>query len=768
MRQRTRKDGDGTTRAGVRSRGRRGGRLLRRSALVALRLRRLHIPLVVNLFTIMAALTVAVVLALSLFTAWQGRAVAEATGRALSRELTAKVAHRIETLFSPAAALTTLSSSLPDIAQPPDLLVHPMGWFLMRALETYPTLYSGFIGFDDGRFYQIIAVPDRPRSAEEEARRATAVRLTHGAPPDTRFIHRAVVQGAGVGERIQVWTFLDRDRVLLGSQVQATAAYDPTVRPWYRLARGQGGTVMTDIYTFHSLGLPGVTLARAFDGDVPGVFGIDLTLASIADFVAAQTLSPNGRLLVGTADGQVIAYRGPDGLRTGAESVRGQPLRLEDLRDPSIIRAMFAPAAGGDVQVVPRIDSGEPILVRRLRVSMPVARDIVVAMAAPLSDYTGPVDTMVRNSLLFALLVALVGIPATWVVARRMSGALAVLAEDAGRIRTLDLDREVRVRTIVREIHDLAIAQRTMKESLRTFGLYVPRDLVRRIMASGGSAAPGGQRRELSLLFTDIEGFTTLSERTPAEDLMVRTSAYFEEITAAVNAQAGIVDKFIGDAVMALWNAPEPVADHVVRACLAALDAHQRVTRFNAGLADRGLPPFPTRFGLHVGEAVVGNVGSSTRMDYSAIGAAVNMASRIEGLNKVYGTRILVSEAVAERVAGRFVLREMDRVQPKGALQAVRVFDLVGAHPEHATVLGAADAVVAGPEALSFATRWNAAQDLLRRQRDWAGAADAFAVLAQARPDDPAAAQMQALAARLASDPDAAREWSDIRRMEAK
>jgi adenylate cyclase len=746
-------------------RGRRRARpLVRRLAASLLKVRRLHVPLAVNLFTIMAAITVAVVLALSLFTMWQGRAVAESTARALSRELTAKVAHRVETLFSPAAALTALSSSLPDIARPPDLLVHPMGWFLMRALESYPKLYSGYIGLEDGRFYQIIAVPDRPETAEEEARRANAVRLTHGAPPGTRFIHRVILPRPD-GGRIQAWTFLDRDRVLLGSRVDAGVNYDPTVRPWYTLARDHNETVMTDIYAFHSLGLPGVTLARRFDGDVAGVFGIDLTLASISDFIAAQSLSPNGRLLVGTADGQVIVYRGRDGLRTGAEYVRGRPLALADLRDPAILRALYAPDAQTDVQVVPHTQGGEPILVRRLHVSMPVARDVVVAMAAPLSDFTGPVDDLVADSLVFAFAVALFGIPATWLVARRMSRALALLAEDAERIRTLDLDRDVQVRTVVREIHDLARAQRTMKESLRTFGLYVPRDVVRTIMASGGSAAPGGRRRELSLMFTDIRGFTTLAEQTPAEELMVRTSQYFEEITAAVNAHQGVVDKFIGDAVMAIWNAPNPVDDHVAKACLAVLEAHWRLAAFNADLEARGLPPFPTRFGLHVGEAVVGNVGSSVRMDYSAIGAAVNMASRIEGVNKAYGTAILVSEDVARRVSRRFVMREVDHVQPKGAIQSLGIFELLGQHPDSEDPPGP---LVASRDTVAFVARWAAAQDRLRRAHDIAGAADAFAALARERPDDSLAANFRDLTATLGADPEAAARWSGVRRLERK
>jgi adenylate cyclase len=722
-----------------------------------------HIPLTVNLFTIMTVITLMVVLALTGFILWKGHQVAEETGRALSRELSAKVAHRIETLFTPAALLAELASALPDVARPPDLLVHPVGWYIMQALEANPSLYSAYMGFEDGQFYQIIAIPQSPATTDEVARRASAVRRTHGAPPRTRFIHRTILARAE-GGHLQVWLFLDKERVILDSLIEEEPRYDPRVRPWYVEARAGHGTTMTDIYAFASLALPGITLARPFDGDLPGVFGVDLTLASIADFLAEQTLSPQGRLLVASNQGRIIAYRGPEGLRTGAEYVRGRPLSLGDLHDPSILRAMFAAPESTDVQVV-RAVTGERIITRRIDIPMPGERDIVVAIAAPLSDYTGPINDLLATSLLYALAVALLGIPVIWLLARRMSSALVELAEDAGHIRTLTLDRPVRVSTIVKEIHDLAGAHQTMKESLRTFGLFVPRDLVRQIMAAGGSAEPGGQRRELTLLFTDIAGFTTLSETTPAEDLMVRTSLYFQELTEAINGHDGTVDKFIGDAVMAFWNAPSLCPDHTAKACLAALEARARVAAFNADLSANGYPPFRTRFGLHVGEAVVGNVGSSHRMDYSAVGAVVNIASRIEGLNKIYGTEILVSETAVAHLDDRFVVRMVDRVQPKGARETFDIHELIGLHPR---MTERPDIPSVSPRTLEAVARWNDAQALLRRDRDWTRAREAFADLARDWPDDPLAAYYRDLTTTLTSDPKAAERWSAVRRMEEK
>jgi adenylate cyclase len=149
-------------------------------------------------------------------------------------------------------------------------------------------------------------------------------------------------------------------------------------------------------------------------------------------------------------------------------------------------------------------------------------------------------------------------------------------------------------------------------------------------------------------------------------------------MTEAIVAHGGTVDKFVGDAIMAIWNAPTEDADHVLHACAAALACRAANRKLNEAFEREGWPAYKTRFGLHTGEALVGIVGSSDRMSYTALGATVNLAARLEPLNKEYGTEILVSEAVAERVAVRFDVRPVDAVRPRGFEEAIRVFELVG------------------------------------------------------------------------------------------
>jgi len=234
------------------------------------------------------------------------------------------------------------------------------------------------------------------------------------------------------------------------------------------------------------------------------------------------------------------------------------------------------------------------------------------------------------------------------------------------------------VRSHITEVARLAGAMDGMKMALRVFGAYVPHSLVGRLMAEQAAARLGGEKRRITVMFSDVENFTTLAEAIPPEELMLIASAYFEEITGELLACHATIDKYIGDAVMALWNAPQDDGSHAQNACRAALQAHLLTDRLCDRFAARGWPRLRTRFGLHTGEAVVGNVGSSDRMSYTAIGSMVNLASRLEGMNKIYGTRILISEATREAAGAGFVTRPVDLVLAKGSERPFDLHELLG------------------------------------------------------------------------------------------
>jgi class 3 adenylate cyclase len=306
---------------------------------------------------------------------------------------------------------------------------------------------------------------------------------------------------------------------------------------------------------------------------------------------------------------------------------------------------------------------------------------------------------------------------------RRITRPLTDLALEMGRIQRFDLDGEVRVESNIREIVQMRTALENMKKGLRSFKRYVPADLVSQLIQLRREAALGAEKKTVTVLFSDIAGFTTISESMPPEKLAESLAVYFEGMTRAILEEGGTVDKFVGDAIMAFWGAPRDAEDHAARACRAALRC-QAFLEARFGKERRaGEPDFATRIGINTGEAYVGNFGFSERMSYTAIGDPVNLASRIEGMNKSYGTRLMISESTLAAAGTGFAARRVDRVAVKGKSRGVWVHELAG------------ETARLAPAAADFLKRFDAAVALYQENR-WADAAAAFAALAAAAPAD--------------------------------
>lgn len=216
--------------------------------------------------------------------------------------------------------------------------------------------------------------------------------------------------------------------------------------------------------------------------------------------------------------------------------------------------------------------------------------------------------------------------------------------------------------------------QMRRREITRVFSLYVTPQVVNYLIAHPERINLGGERRELTLMFTDLKEFTTISERLSPERVTNLLNRYFTDMTDIVLEYQGTVCAFIGDAIMAFWGAPVDDDDKAYRAVAAAIAMQKAMHALRADFAREDLPPIHMRIGIHSGSAVVGNLGSAKRFDYTAIGDDVNLAARLEGANKLYATGILVSSDTARQIEGRIALRPVDRVIVKGKSQAIEVF----------------------------------------------------------------------------------------------
>ncbi|OGR94618.1 MAG: hypothetical protein A2V88_14605, partial [Elusimicrobia bacterium RBG_16_66_12] len=210
------------------------------------------------------------------------------------------------------------------------------------------------------------------------------------------------------------------------------------------------------------------------------------------------------------------------------------------------------------------------------------------------------------------------------------------------------------------------------------FSHYLSPEIVSQIADSPEKLALGGERRDVTFYFSDIEGFTTISESLPPDKLTRLMNRYLGEMTETILASGGTLDKYIGDAIMAFWGAPLDCADHALVACRVALANQKKLATLRAEFDREGYPPVRNRIGLNSGPASIGNMGSPLRFSYTAIGDNVNLASRLEGANKAYGTYVLISESTLAGAKGAVEVRELDYVKVKGKNLPIRVYELLG------------------------------------------------------------------------------------------
>ena len=221
------------------------------------------------------------------------------------------------------------------------------------------------------------------------------------------------------------------------------------------------------------------------------------------------------------------------------------------------------------------------------------------------------------------------------------------------------------------------VVERKGRNLRKAFSTYLSPDLVAEIAKNPDSLKLGGEKRVISVIFTDIRGFTSLSEKLAPEELVTLLNRYLSPMTRIVMEERGTLDKFIGDAVMAFYNAPLFVPDHAARACRSALRMLEELARLNVQLEADGMPTIKIGIGIHTGEAVVGNMGADIRFDYTAIGDSVNLASRLEGLTKQYGVSAIVSDETRYQAGEGFYFCELDLVRVKGKQKPVAIYELM-------------------------------------------------------------------------------------------
>lgn len=310
-----------------------------------------------------------------------------------------------------------------------------------------------------------------------------------------------------------------------------------------------------------------------------------------------------------------------------------------------------------------------------------VADDILSAR------FMSPIDTRVRVGTVFTAAVVS-GVVATllpvWWATAIVAGMSAAFGVIAARIFAAGYWLNVTqpffgasVALFAGVGYQYFVEGREKRKMKKLFGQYVSKDVYAHLVADPSLAKLGGTRRQMTVLFSDIRGFTTVSERGQPEEIVHTLNEYFTKMVEIVFRHRGTVDKFVGDMVMALFGAPLADEQHAEHAVEAALDMIDELGRLNALWHAEGRPMLDIGIGINTGPMIAGNIGSEQIMSYTVIGDAVNLGSRLESLNKNYGTRIIISEATKEQLKGRYNLKPLGEVVVKGKTKPVAIFQVV-------------------------------------------------------------------------------------------
>jgi adenylate cyclase len=529
-----------------------------------------------------------------------------------------------------------------------------------------PRIVSVYVGLNDGAFRQ-------------SRRIDPAVKIQDKLPPEgTRFAWRWIVPQAG-RPLLDHYLFHGIDLKPLGESEQATR-YDPRTRLWYRSAAEAGAETISDPDIFATLGLIGFTVAAPFyaDGKLRGVAAIDITLGGLGEYLSERQVSPNTLSYILDHQGRVIAasdlsktYANVDG------KLELTHITSLDKELPAI--AFSARPRGSEGQFTFTFD-GKDYVASLASLAPEFGKKWQLFIITPLADFTG---TFQRNNIrlaLFGLLALVLQIVVIYFLTSIVSSPLEKLSFKVAKIQELGTEQLPTVNSPIREIAVLSKAIDTLDAAVKSFSAFVPIGLVNELLHSEQKLELGGHSRFLTIFFSDLEAFSTLSEEVPSQELLLRVSAYLELVTKTVNQEHGTIDKFIGDGVMAFWGAPALLDDHAWRSCVAALRIQRGMDALNERWRAEELKPLNVRMGIHSDAVLVGNIGSKERMSYTVMGDGVNIAARLEGINKEFHTRICISHSVYKEAGERLCVRPIDDVTVKGRRSKIPIYELMGVY----------------------------------------------------------------------------------------
>ncbi|MEO1091101.1 MAG: adenylate/guanylate cyclase domain-containing protein [Pseudomonadota bacterium] len=639
---------------------------------------RFVVPLKPAMVVVFVLMTVPVLLAIIRINYVSTDHVARAHAAVLVERFLTAAVQDVETDF---AALRSLIGTAAELgAQAPAVFEDERALrYLFRVLQHSETVLNVYVGLEDGSFRQARRIhdPDVP---------------IHGQrPPEGAVFAYRLVEPALGPLVLDRYVFLDTEQSRMG-EAAAASGYDPRQRVWYGSAAAAGTTMITDPEVFWAFGLVGFTVAAPFHGDgkLLGVVAADITLDSFSAYLAQHPISPGSLSYLLDHQGRVLAAS--DGSATYASEDDAVELPHVTALGSELTAMAYGAQARNQTDAVELLTADDDdYIVGLAAFDEAFGKRWQLLVITPLDDFTEPFTRNNRHMLLAGLAAIVVQLAIIYLLASLIASPLQKLALKVDRIHELEHAGLPPVASSLREVAVLSRAIETLDAAVKAFACFVPVGLVRQLLQSEQKLELGGQSRFLTILFSDVEGFSAMAEQLASRELLGRMSTLLEVVSQGVHDEHGTIDKFVGDGVMAFWGAPARLDDHAWHACVAALRIQRALDELNEQWRGTGAREMRVRIGIHSDAVLVGNIGSPQRMSYTVIGDGVNIAARLEDINKIYGTLTCLSHDTFREAGDRLCVRPIDEVAIKGRRSRVTIYELLGAYGTNAELKPSAE-----------------------------------------------------------------------------
>lgn len=572
-------------------------------------------------------------------------------------------------LFDPVGATVDALAGVGDID--PQALRSPLLMkSMLRTVKNSPQFYSLFITFaSDGALIEAIRIP---KGSQKFGPNQTPV------PPKAGYVLRRLERPVGQ-PAVDEYSYYNDNGEKVFSETAKSVSYDMRTQSYWQAAeKSPSKRIITDLRPYHSSGKIGITVARAFSpgGQLGGVVSGNISLEKFSYFLRHNAPGKRGIAIILDDQGKVVGH--PDTTQVARRQGDGIVINsAAELNNPAVLGALPGHRWGNDRRLYTASD-GKEYVASFKPFADTFGKRWEILIVVPTDDFIGGLKKTTRQVVVLGIALVLIGILAIRTMASLFTRPINKLIAETQRIRKFDLEGGLVLHSNITEIAKLVDATAAMKTALQFVSNFMPKQLVRDLLATGKNIGTGGESREITVMFTDLASFSSLAEKVTPAALTERVSDYLNVVSTEATKRRGTIDKYIGDAVMALWNAPDLDPDHIANACHAALNGARALEESNKHWAEKGWPPLRMRVGLHTDRVIVGVIGSREFVSYTALGDGVNIASRLEGINKSYGTQICVSHTIYTAVSSRFLMRPLDYVAVKGRKEPILIYELLG------------------------------------------------------------------------------------------